>query len=99
MFPVNPNADTFDGEPCYSDLQSIPGGVDGVVIVTRPELTEQIVRQCAEAGRVPGLDASLAGVYWHQRVGPGRSILPGKQHHRHPRRLPHDVLRAGRFWA
>ena len=50
VFPVNPNADTFDGEPCYSDLQSIPGGVDGVVIVTRPELTEQIVRQCAEAG-------------------------------------------------
>lgn len=50
VFAVNPNADTFDGDPCYPDLRSIPGGVDGVVIVTRPQLTEQIVRQCHEAG-------------------------------------------------
>lgn len=50
VFAVNPNMLTFEGGPCYPDLQSIPGGVDGVVIVTRPEVTEQIVRQCGEAG-------------------------------------------------
>jgi hypothetical protein len=27
---------TFEGNRRYPDLQSIPGGVDGVVIVTRP---------------------------------------------------------------
>lgn len=50
VFPINPNTTTFEGDTCYPDLKSIPGGVDGVVIVTRPQLTEQIVRQCAEVG-------------------------------------------------
>ena len=50
VFAVNPNAETVEGAPCYPDVKSIPGGVDGVVIVTRPEVTEQIVRDCAEAG-------------------------------------------------
>jgi hypothetical protein len=50
VFAVNPNAETAEGDRCYPSLQAIPGGVDGVVIVTRPELTEQIVRDAAEAG-------------------------------------------------
>lgn len=58
VFAVNPNADSFDGDPCYPNLQAIPGGVDGVVIVTRPEVTEAIVRQCAAAG--------VARVWMHQ---------------------------------
>jgi predicted CoA-binding protein len=50
VFPVNPNAQTFQGDPCYPNVQAIPGGVDGVVIATRPEITEQVVKDCAEAG-------------------------------------------------
>ncbi|NTU79230.1 MAG: CoA-binding protein [Chloroflexales bacterium] len=50
VVPVNPNTDSFEGEPCYPDLTSIPGGVDGVVIVTRPEVAEALVRQCTTAG-------------------------------------------------
>lgn len=50
VFPVNPNASTFDGERCYPNLFSIPGGVGGVVIVTRPPIAEEIVRQCPPAG-------------------------------------------------
>jgi uncharacterized protein len=50
VFAVNPNAQSFGDDPCYPDLKSIPGGVGGVVIVTRPSVTEDIVRQCAEAG-------------------------------------------------
>ena len=50
VFGVNPNAQSFDGDRCYPDLKSIPGGVDGVVIVTRPEVTEAIVQQCEGAG-------------------------------------------------
>ncbi len=50
VFAVNPNMETFEGDTCYPDLKSIPGGVDGVVIVTRPQLTDGIVRQCAETG-------------------------------------------------
>ena len=50
VFPVNPHMQTFEGDRCYGDLKSIPGGVDGVVIVTRPEITERIVHDCSEAG-------------------------------------------------
>ncbi len=50
VFPVNPNADTIEGDTCYPDLKSIPDGVNGVVIATRPEVAEHVVRECAEVG-------------------------------------------------
>ena len=50
VFAVNPMADEVEGDVCYANMQAIPGGVDGAVIVTKPALTEQIVRDCAEAG-------------------------------------------------
>jgi len=50
MFPVNPHAATLEGDPCFPDLGSIPGGVDGVMIVTRPEITDAIVRDAVQAG-------------------------------------------------
>ena len=63
VFAVNPNAETVEGDPCYPDLKSIPGGVDGVVIVTRPEVTEEIVRECSEAG--------VPRVWMHKNFGDG----------------------------
>jgi predicted CoA-binding protein len=48
--PVNPNVSEVEGETCYPDLKSIPGGVDAAVVVTRPEVTERVVRDCVEAG-------------------------------------------------
>jgi predicted CoA-binding protein len=50
VFAVNPNADTVEGDPCYPDLRSIPGGVDAVVIGTRPDAAEPTMRECAELG-------------------------------------------------
>ena len=41
---------TFEGDRCYPDLQSIPGAVDGVVVITRPEVSERIVHDCVGAG-------------------------------------------------
>jgi predicted CoA-binding protein len=52
VFAISPTAEVFDGDRSYPDLLSIPGGVDGVVIATRPAVTEELVRQCA-AARVP----------------------------------------------
>ncbi|HET9386262.1 MAG TPA: CoA-binding protein [Gemmatimonadales bacterium] len=70
VFPVNPHMQTFEGERCYPDLKSIPGGVDGVVIVTRPETTEQIVRECDAAG--------VRRVWMHQSMGrKASSVSPG----------------------
>ena len=50
VFAVNPNAHEVEGDPCYKDLTSIPGGVDAVVIATRPEIAEHTMRECAELG-------------------------------------------------
>lgn len=50
VFAVNPNADEVEGDRAYSDLRSIPGGVDAVVIATRPEIAENTMHECAELG-------------------------------------------------
>ena len=34
VFAVNPHMQRFEGDPCYPNLKSIPGGVDGVMITT-----------------------------------------------------------------
>ena len=50
VFAVNPNADEVEGDRAYKDLRSIPGGVEAVVIATRPEIAEATMRECAELG-------------------------------------------------
>ncbi len=50
VYPVNPNAEEFQGDPCYPDLKSIPVQVGAVFIGNRAELAEAIVRECAELG-------------------------------------------------
>src|SRR6476469_8425663 len=50
VFPVNPNATEVEGDACFPDVRSIPGGVEAVVIGTRPELAETTMRECAELG-------------------------------------------------
>jgi hypothetical protein len=50
VFAVNPNAEEVEGDRCYPDLRSIPGGVEAVVIGTRPEQALETMRECAELG-------------------------------------------------
>jgi uncharacterized protein len=69
VFPVNPHMQTFEGDRCYPDLKSIPGGVDGVVIITRPDTTERIVRDCNDTG--------IRRVWMHQSLAKqGSSVSP-----------------------
>ncbi len=76
VFAVNPNADTVEGDRCYRDLKSVPGGVDAVVIGTRPEAAEDTMRECADLG--------IKHVWMHRGPGAG-SVSPaaaqfGRQH-------------------
>jgi uncharacterized protein len=48
VFPVNPNLSEVDGKKCYKKLADIPFKVDVVDIVTQPNVTEKIVRECLE---------------------------------------------------
>jgi hypothetical protein len=68
VFAVNPHMQTFEGNRCYPNLHSIPGGVDGVVIVTRPEAAEGIVHDCGDAG--------VRRVWMHQSLAKGSSVSP-----------------------
>jgi uncharacterized protein len=63
VFAVNPNADEVEGDPCYHDLRSIPGGVEAVVIGTRPEVAEETMRECDELG--------IKRVWMHRGPGGG----------------------------
>ena len=67
-FAVNPNLQTFDDDRCYPDVKAIPGGVDGAVIITRPETTQRIVRDCDAA--------AVRRVWMHQSVVKGSSVSP-----------------------
>lgn len=66
VFPVHPQLQSFEGDRCYANLQSIPGGVDGVVVITRPEVTQQIVRDCDAAG--------VRRVWMHESLAKGSSV-------------------------
>jgi uncharacterized protein len=50
VFAVNPNAENVEGDRCYKDLTSIPGGVEAVVIATRPDRADATMHECAELG-------------------------------------------------
>jgi uncharacterized protein len=50
MVPVNPAISQVRGKRCYARLQEITPRVDGALIMTASEKTEEIVRNCEEAG-------------------------------------------------
>lgn len=50
VYAVNPRLTSFEGAPCYPDLQSIPQKPDAVFILTNPSVTEQVVEQCVDVG-------------------------------------------------
>ncbi len=73
VFAVNPRIQTFNGDPCYPDLKSLPEKPEAVFILASPKVTDQIVQQCVDLGvkRVwmhcmmgtkPGLAANMTSV-------------------------------------
>jgi predicted CoA-binding protein len=67
VFAVNPNTGQVEGDRCYPGLASIPGGVDAVVIGTRPQIAADTMRECAELG--------IKQVWMHR--GPGAGSVSG----------------------
>jgi predicted CoA-binding protein len=63
VFAVNPNATEVEGDRCFPDLTSIPGGVQAVVIATRPDRAIGTIRECADLG--------IEQVWMHRSIGIG----------------------------
>ena len=63
VVPVNPRATTVEQVRCYPDLASVPGSIDGVMVVTPLAAAAAVVRQCAACG--------IKRVWLHRSVGNG----------------------------
>lgn len=50
VFPVNPNASDVEGDKCYPTLHELPAGVDGIVCVVPPKVTEEVVQEATKEG-------------------------------------------------
>jgi predicted CoA-binding protein len=74
VFAINPNTDQVEGDPCYRDLKSVPGGVEAVVIGTRPETAEATMRECADLG--------IKHVWMHRGPGTGSVSAAAAQYGR-----------------
>src|SRR5262249_23799117 len=61
--PVNPHLSEVDGLPCYPSLTSLPQPVDGVLMMTKPSVTRDVVQDCARAG--------VRQVWMHRGIGAG----------------------------
>lgn len=48
LYPINPHVDRIDDIMCYRDLSDVKQQIEGAIIVTNPELTSTIVKQCLE---------------------------------------------------
>lgn len=76
VFAVNPYAMTLEGDPAYPNLAAIPGGVDAVVIATRPEHAEATVREA--------IDLGVSQVWLHRSFGAGsfdpKAVELGRAH-------------------
>jgi predicted CoA-binding protein len=50
VYGVNPNLKDIGGDPCYPDLLSLKGQVDGVVICVKSAQASEVLRAAAEIG-------------------------------------------------
>jgi predicted CoA-binding protein len=63
MVPVNPQADEIDGDRCYARVTEIGHSVDGVMVMTPPDVCDSVVKDCAKAG--------VARVWMYRGAGHG----------------------------
>ena len=65
--PVHPGVAEIEGCPCFARLSEISLPVDAALLLTRPEVTDQVVRDGAQAG--------VTRVWMHRATGPGAVSL------------------------
>jgi predicted CoA-binding protein len=63
VVPVNPNLREVEGRMCFGQVQDIEPPVEAVLVMTSPEVTETVVRDCAEAG--------VRTIWMYRAVGKG----------------------------
>jgi len=64
---VNPELSSADDAPCFDRLADVSPQVDGVLVMTSPAVTDQIVQECAKL-RIPRV--------WMYRAGGKGAVSP-----------------------
>jgi len=67
VVPVNPNVSEFQGRRCFARVQDIQPPVQAALLLTSPDVTDTVVRDCAEAG-IPRV--------WMHRAGGQGAVSP-----------------------
>lgn len=67
IVPVNPNAPEVLGRRCFADVQQIQPPVQAALLMTAPQVTESVVKDCAEIG---------ISRIWMYRAGGQGSVSP-----------------------
>ena len=50
VVPINPSAAVVDGDRCYPDLASVPGDIDGAIVMVNGDVSPSVVRDCVASG-------------------------------------------------
>ena len=76
IVPINPHATELAGIPAYPTLAAVPGGVEAVVIGTRPEHALDTVKEAVELG--------ITKVWMHRSLDAGsvsaEAVAYGRDH-------------------
>lgn len=62
LFPVNPGGGVIEGDTCLPDLASLPEGIDGAIVMVKPEASAPVVESCIAQG--------IPRVWLHHGIGP-----------------------------
>ena len=67
VFPVHPSLGEIEGIKCYPDVKALPVYVSNLILIVRPEITEQIIPQLK--------GSPVKRVWMHKGVGAGSGSL------------------------
>jgi predicted CoA-binding protein len=68
VVPVSPYLNEVEGRPCFARLQDVAPPVRAALLLTSPAVTEQVVRDCMEAG--------VSMVWMHKGGGGTGAVSP-----------------------
>lgn len=63
VVPVNPQATEVEGVACFADVRAVTGAIDGVMVVTHPDVAADVVRGAIEKG--------ARHIWFHRSFGDG----------------------------
>jgi predicted CoA-binding protein len=62
LHPVNPHAETVDGDPCVACVADLPDGIDSAIVMVPAAASAAVVQEC--------IDRGIPRVWLHQGAGP-----------------------------